>query len=210
MKRISKSIVYTLIYCIGLVITIAVSDRLTFAQADESPENSTIIPFDTFELIVERNMFDPNRKKKQEEREAVKERPASQIDVMTLVGTLLTDEASYAFFNGTLLNDQSVLKAGDHIADGTISAIDSTHILLEKSSQPVSLKVGMSLMRENQGEWTIADSSSQLRTMMAQSNSQTNEKANQASGSSESKENESSTNDVLRKLMERRKQELEK
>ncbi len=178
------------------------------AVAEEDPES--IMPFESFAVIFERNIFNPNRRKRNEERPVeVVRRP--QIDELTLVGTLVTDTGSYAFFDGTFSEAKSVLKAGDRIADCTIGNIDTTRILLAGNDHTFDLKVGMSLMREDRGKWEIAELSDRSRRMMARSDDQQSEEQKDSTGStSEPEQENSSSNDILKQLMERRKQELQK
>lgn len=143
-----------------------------------------------FRLIFERNIFNPNRQKVEEEKPVVVEKP--QADEISLVGVLVTETQRFAFFDGSSSAYRRVLSIDAEIGGGTIEAIDSTSIKLRLNDEALDLPVGMGLIREEGQAWQMQNAPRRV-----ESKPQNNETRTQPTPA----------NELLRKLMERRNQE---
>jgi hypothetical protein len=195
---------------IGLLLGVLLVPIHSGATQDDQ-EVSASVKFDTFKLILERNLFDPNRKKKVEIPPVLEEVRKPQVDTINLVGTLITETASYAFFNSSISEYNSVLVKGDRIAGYIITAIDSISIQLVMNNQSISLKVGMSMVREDDGSWELRTEPIRDLSVVVKSDQQTSDTSSSSSETeSTSEAGDSSANDILKKLIERRNQEMGK
>lgn len=200
------------LYWLGWILALGApvldgATRSAIAQDDGSPR--AIVGFDAFRLIIERNPFDRNRTGtvRAPVQEAV--RPP-RIDTIGLVGTLVTETTSYAFFNSSVAEYRAVVALGGSIAGCTVTAIDSASVQLMVNDAPEVLQVGMSMVREERGRWELRDEPISDFTILVKSDQSASGPAVGSETSSPASEpGESSTNDILKKLMERRRQEMD-
>lgn len=176
------------------------------AQETNSPSRPA---YPTFRLISERNIFDPNRSMRSARAgQTAAERQVS-IESFALVGTFLSEErGSFAFFEGTRAEYRKVLKPADTIAGYTIADITPKNIKLEADGQVVELPVGMQMKRQDQGEWQVAaraetPASSSRPTPSSEKPVPTEKTDTGSDATAGGKEN-----DVLKRLMRKREQEI--
>ena len=146
--------------------------------------------YSTFKLILERNIFDPNR---------VHRGPGSQprprtVDSLTLVGIMSYEKGTFAFFDGSSSEYKKAVKLSDTIAGHKITRIEPNAVILSAGTNQVELRVGMRLHREEGGDWIV---SAQQESYAAASSTPTASSA--APGSAD--------NDVLERLRKKREQE---
>ncbi|MBZ0256647.1 hypothetical protein K8I31_11330 [bacterium] len=145
-----------------------------------------------FSLIFERNIFNPNRQKKEPERPVI-ETPKQ--DEISLVGTLVSETQRYAFFDGSSPEYSRVLAVGAEIGGGAIQTIDVSSIQLRLGEEDVTVPVGKRLVREKDQPWRLQDAPRRIESR---------------SNNDGPREQPTPANDLLRKLMERRNQEQSK
>ncbi|MBI1389735.1 MAG: hypothetical protein GC154_14955 [bacterium] len=189
----------------------------TPAQDGNGPE------FDEFRVIIERNIFNPNRRGPQVEREPEPEPPPVQVDEYVLLGTLLTDQTAYAFIEGRGAVGDDVMSVGDALADGVIREIQASSIVVAASESAETLAVGEALSRRDGGPWAKTAPSAgggSSRSGRFSRSSRTNASQTQAEAPKEetksgseaanAADSGSDANEILKRMMERRKQELSK
>ena len=154
-------------------------------------------------MIYTRNIFDPARQKSGDA-PPVEVELLPQTDELFLVGTLITAAESYAFFEGSRSEFNTVKKNGESINELTVTEINTTHIVLLYNSQTMRVPFGMSLEKEEKGEWKLSQKTSSERT---QSNSES--ESLEESDDSSNIDSDDESNDILKQLMERRKKEME-
>ena len=150
------------------------------------------LDFAAFRLIVDRNIFDPNRVPHRSSGPAPK-----VLDSFTLVGTMSYEKGDFAFFNGTREDFQKVLKRDDTIAGYKVLSISPDTVTLALDTNQVHLAVGSQLRRQEDGRW-VQVASSGVYT------------ANAADAPTSSPTDSASTgtdNDILKRLMQRRAKE---
>lgn len=166
-------------------------------------------PFEKYRILLERNIFDPNRRKVEPVFvEPVTAPPTEQI---SLIGTMIYEKEAFAFFEGTRSEYKTAVRLQDSIAGYRVTKVDTEGIELENEGRQISLPVGMALVREGEGNWQIASASLPSRSRVSVSPSPGN---GESGGTDEGDPgDESSTDDsaddMLKKLMERRKRELQ-
>src|SRR5262245_31814930 len=153
--------------------------------------------FQSFKIITDRNIFDPNRSSRSSRSRSEGPRPA-RIESFALVGTMSYQKGTYAFFDGTGASYRKAIKTGDTIAGYKVADISADRVKLEANGQQIELNVGVQMKKQDEGEWQLAGRAESFST--ATPATATAEKTDSASGIEES--------DVLKKLMQKREQEL--
>jgi len=156
------------------------------------------LDYSAFRIIVERNIFDPNRYPRQ----AGGPRPAPKtVDSLTLVGTMTYEKGTFAFFDGTSSDYKKALKLNDVIAGYRVTNIAPNGVQLAAGTNALDLGVGMQLRREENGPWMLSGQSGSYTatTTSTSTNSVASTGPDAASSGAES--------DVIKRLMQRRGQE---
>ena len=168
------------------------------AQQTNAPVDSRSFP--AFKLIYERNIFNQNR------RPGVKDTPKKETarpartDRFFLVGTLIHEEGSFAFFDGSDSQYQTVLKPDQKIGGFTLAEIAADKVKLQSATNTVELFMGMQMKKEEEGAWqAVAASLSSPASSDASKSSATEESTGDAGADA-----------ILKRLMEKREKELNK
>jgi hypothetical protein len=121
-------------------------------SATAQPTNAT--DFASFQVIAQRNIFDPNR--------VPHSRPSSSrdservADSFSLVGTMIYEKGSFAFFDGTGPDFRKVLEQGGDIAGFKITALAAKSVTLLSGTNETVLQVGSQLRRDDDGHWAAS------------------------------------------------------
>ncbi len=158
--------------------------------------------YDAFSLVRTRNIFDPNRrapvKQSEAARPAAPSRPKSVH--LSLTGTMVTDGRSLAFFSGSRSEFNKIIGVGGKIGDFTVAKISGSQVDLEQAGQPTTLAVGKRLQLEGtEAGATETEPPAPTGDASATSTAPT---GTPPTGGSPS--------DVLKRMMERRAQEMKK
>jgi hypothetical protein len=129
----------------------AASSRPAATTATNAPSR---LDYDSFRIVNDRNIFDPNRTSRSKGGEAP---PAPKIDAFALVGTLNYEKGQFAFFDGTSSQYKKAAKAGDTIAGYTVADIETKQVKLKSADKELDFPIGMQLRRENEGEWKMSE-----------------------------------------------------
>ena len=158
------------------------------------------LDYATFQLIVDRNIFDPNRFP----RGPGTVRPASKprsFDSLTLVGTMSYEKGTFAFFDGTSSDYKKALKLADSIAGYKVTNIAPNGVKLATGTNELELSVGAQLRREEDGPWQLSSQAASYAATPAltSTNGAAATGSDTASGGAES--------DILKRLMLKREKE---
>ena len=121
---------------------------ITPAPAAVPPANS----FDAFQVVVERNIFDPNRIGRT--KAAPPEKPP-RVDEISLVGTMNYQKGLVAFFESANPAYRKTLRVGESVADFKVQRIAADGVELLREDKPITLKVAQQLRLVENGEWTV-------------------------------------------------------
>jgi hypothetical protein len=194
----------------GLGFTLFVGLALLAAAQDQDTPTSGAPDFDAFRLIIDRNIFNPNRSGRPAAQTPRSTSRSPQTDSFTLVGTLGDKGDWIAFFDGSRSEFRGRLKLQDPIADYVVSDIANSGVLLVNGTNQLHLSVGTRMRREDNGPWLPAEREEVRhdREVSARTESPT---ANTSSGSSSnsSSSETAADSDVLRRLMQQRERELQ-
>lgn len=153
--------------------------------------------FDTYRLIGDRNIFNPNRVS----RSRSSETPLPRTEVISFVGTMQYEKGLFAFFDSPDTAYRKALNEGGALGKFTVKGITADSVELERESQPIALKMGQQLRRPEGGEWSVIGAEivrSEARAAEAA--------ANPGPGSPIAIPADAS--EALRRLMEKRQQQL--
>jgi hypothetical protein len=122
----------------------------------------------------------------------------------SLAGTMSYRKGMFAFFNGNSSDYQKAVREGGTIAGYTVVKINFDGVQLQSAGKPIDMKVGTAMRQEGgnweltgQDEWTPSSD-----TDASSENQDTNEVPAVSLPSS------GAESDVLKRLMERRQQQL--
>jgi hypothetical protein len=183
---------------LGIAVVAAVTLLLGGAAAAVTPAPAPApaagptVSFSTFQLIGNLNIFNPNR---------VGYVPGSaqpHSDTIAFVGTMDSTKGRLAFFNSSNASFRKAMGQGAMIADFTVTRIEPDRVELTKDSKSTWLAMGQQLRRPPGGEWEPGAGGS----LAAEA------------GSSAGPDNASApaipagADDVVKRLMEKRQQQL--
>jgi len=166
-------------------------------RAQES-RSSAAPGFESFRIVVDRNIFDPNRRESRPETSPAPEDPAPQPDQLALTGVLIYEGEGVAFFEGTEPDYNVDLKQGGTVAGYRIVEIRTDGIKLSKNGREIELPVGSGLSKRHEGEWELSSAPSFLDRRESSSNQ----------GAADAESSDSSSTDLLETLRKRRQREV--
>ncbi len=169
----------------------------------QSTGDSTATDYSSFQVIVQRNIFNPNRYGI----DSGYRPPQRGLPTFSLTGTMSYRQGMYAFFDGTSPDYHKVLKEGGTIAGYTVTNITFAGAQLQGAGQPVNLKVGAA-MRQDGDSWILSEPGQWDQTTVSAAGTETETPASPGTSASAPPSSSSEPNDVLRRLMEKREQEL--
>lgn len=108
--------------------------------------------FAAFQLVVERNIFNPNRVGRTREASDVK---AVRTDEISLVGTMQYDKGLLAFFDSPDSRYAKALREGDTFADFKVQRIMADRVELLRGDKPLTLKLSEQLRRPEGEDWSV-------------------------------------------------------
>jgi hypothetical protein len=114
---------------------------------------SATLDYAFFKVIVDRNVFDPNRIPR---RGPGPRTPPKSFDSLTLVGTMSYEKGMFAFFDGTSVEYKKALRLADAIAGYKVTNISPNSVKLASGTNQLELSVGAQLRREEDGPWRLS------------------------------------------------------
>ena len=155
------------------------------------------LDYSYFKLIGDRNIFDPNRYPRQG-RSSRRESRGPEADAFSLVGTMSYEKGTFAFFDGTSSEYRKALQLDDAIAGYKVTEITPNAVKLQTADKRIEMKVGTQMRKETEGGWQLI---SQAELPVSSTQETASDEPSSGSSSAE-------PNDVLKKLMQQREQEL--
>lgn len=133
---------------IFISVVLATSSLVARGQATNAADG---LDFDSFKIITQRNIFDPNRTGRHVAKAAAGPR---RIERVSLVGTIIDPREVAAFFTGSGVPDKP-FKVGDSVKELKITQITEDGVRLKGQSNTFVLDFEnrRSLRREENGPW---------------------------------------------------------
>ena len=154
-----------------------------------------------FQVISQKNIFNQYRVARR--RETGRSRATMTLrmgDAFSLVGTMNNEKGIFAFFDGTKAEYRRIVRPAGTIAVYKVTEITTASVTLETNGQKFEMKVGTQMRRNDSGVWQLADASDLPATLASSPVASPAAPASSSSGDD--------VNDVLKKLMQKREQEL--
>ncbi len=163
------------------------------------------VGFDAFQIVIERNIFNPNRSGRSR---AAPEEKAVRTDELSLVGVVQYGQEKIAVFDGSEPAFRKGYREGETVADFRIAGITADGIQLVQDSRKIPLKVAQQLRRIEGGDWKVT----------ANQSARVDPRAGAANGSVTSGRAAepapvgipSDASEVLKRLMQKREKQLKK
>ncbi len=169
--------------------------------------------YDRFcQFITQRNIFDPSRYAVAGQPRFIPRTPR-YAPSFTLVGTMSYGKGLFAFFDGNQPELRKVLypSDGNGIAGYVLTDITSTNVTLQTADKKrtVWMKIGDSMRQEGNG-WVPSDQSETTYSSMTESSASSVESSGAGAGSTATLAASPALqgNDVLKRLMQQRQQEI--
>ena len=175
------------------------SDRSLTNSLAGANNGLVTLDYSDFRIIVERNIFDPNRYPRRGQPPSGP--PPRSYDYLTLVGTMTYEQGTFAFFDGTSSAYQKALKLADAIAGYKVTNIAPDSVKLVSGTNELELRVGAQLRREEDGPWRLASQSRSYAPTPASTST------NAAAATSSATASTVPESDILKRLMQKREQE---
>ena len=199
------------------------------SEVEDKRDGDSFPSLASFKLIQERNIFDPERRRPREIR---RERPVEppREESFTLLGTMSYGERILAFFEGTQRDWSGAVELGKEVAGHTLKEVGFDNVLLELKGEVLSLQVGAGRSKRGDADWETQDrdswkgssggsrsgrssrSSSSSTFRPARTEGSADAASASADGGSDNAADESvidgSASDILKQLMERRRQQM--
>jgi hypothetical protein len=191
---------FTFILLLTLLTVSAAPAQSTNAMANGAPDYSSYSQF-----IATRNIFNPDRYPIHETGKRHPRHPSAGTPFIALVGTMNYQKGMFAFFNGNPSDYQKVLQSDEQIAGYTVKQITATGVeLISAGTNVVRLAIGDQLHQEGTN-WELATASDSAVPTTDTTTSSTDDASSPAPAASDFS---SAPNDVLKRLMEKRAQEM--
>ena len=189
---------------------------LTNRVAEAAPRTNSVgrPDYASFKILVDRNIFDPTRSARTGL--SSRTRPARRVrtEAFGLVGTISYDKGTIAFFDGSGSEYKKALKVGDSIAGHIVAEIAPDSVKLEVGGRAIELHLGAQMRKPDQGEWSISgngESFSSLNSTNLDDKGEGVEDGTEPESSATAAPASSGVqNDILKRLMQKREQELNK
>ena len=110
--------------------------------------------FTPYQLIGQRNIFDPNRVP--HVRSSSAHATARVVDSFSFVGTMSYSKGTFAFFDGTSPDFRKVLELGGSVADFNVAAITPKFVTLLAGTNETILPLGTQMRRDDDGHWVLS------------------------------------------------------
>ncbi len=194
-----------------IILALALAGEGAFAQTNRNnvPGPADYTAFSRF--VTDRNIFDPSRQphftSTRTRTRTTRSRPSSA-PAFTLFGTMAYEKGLFAFFSGNSDELKQALPASGKIAGYTVLDISRSRVVLESEDkkQKLELKIG-DVMRQENGKWELSGEGEVTTesTGTTESSGTTTESSPDSGSSTPASASES--NDILKKLMEKREKE---
>ena len=122
----------------------------TPARADSSVAPAA--SFDTFRVVSDRNIFNPNRTGR---RERTTEETPPRVDTISVVGTMESDRGLRAFFDGSEASYRRAVRVGESVDQFKVTQITPHVVDLERDGKNLSVRVGQQLRRPEGADWDL-------------------------------------------------------
>ena len=182
------------------ILTLLLMSGISFVWGDERNDERQF--WDNYRVLVERNIFSRNRSRPLERGVSEPKRTAAPApeSYFVLKGIVQQNKDYIAFFENTRTGEAVKVRKGDNIARGSLKNLTLDYIEFGLDANTVKVVIGNTLV----GKTSSAAVTYDELVEWSESSSKSSESATSGEGSEQKDEDE----EVLRRLMERRKREV--
>ena len=173
-----------------------------------------------FSLLWNNNIFDPSREPDRQERKRPDPEPEPQIDAFTVIGLMAYADRQIVVLSGSSSEYNGVFKLNDQIDNLKLISLGDKAVSFAEGETNFSVGIGTGLRRVDGGAWKesterVSSTSrsgssrsqySSRRTTRSDENTDSAKESEDKAG--EADDSEDSAAELLRKMMERRRQEV--
>jgi hypothetical protein len=197
----------------SIVLAVFTGGSFAVAQSNSVPGPTDYAAFSRF--IAERNIFDPSRyphNSRDTHRTNYRPRVSRAAPLFTLVGTMSYEKGMFAFFDGNQSDLRKVLYPSDSntIAGFAVTGVALGRVTLQSADkkQMVELKIGDGMrLEENRWQRVAKDEMPSIASVATAETSAADDTSSNAEANS-TPPSAGEENDILKKLMQQREQEL--
>ena len=190
-----------------VILMLVITIWLDFARAQRQPEDNGF--WDKYSMIVERNIFTRDRGKGKEPDSVQEQKQVAPAAGKSYVlrGITLWGQEYIAFFENSSYGETQMYRIGDSVEGGKIKNITLDHVEVENETQVVTIKIGNDLTGETASSpLTLGEFINRLEETEPSAPAEEN---SGVQGAEPAKAEPEDTDDILKKLMERRNNELQ-
>jgi len=190
-----------------VILMLVITIWLDFVRAQRQPDDNGFLG--KYSVIVERNIFTRDRGKRKEPDSAQEQKQAAPAAGKSYIlrGITLWGREYIAFFENSRYGATQMYRIGDPVEDVKIKNITLDHVEVENETQVVTIKIGDDLTGETASSpLTLNELIYRLEEIKPSAPTDEN---SGAQGAEPAKTEPEDTDDILKKLMERRNNELQ-
>jgi hypothetical protein len=204
-----------LVALIAVVSSLFVQPMRAAEDESEPREAESIrqgVDFDSYSFILDNNIFDSNRQDRARLEAERRKNQQSSIPVnrFALVGTMHNEGEAFAFFTGTDRDFRSVLKVDQEIAGYTVKEINKEVVKLERDGTAFEFGIGMEMTRKGDDPWELIQNSRSDWSASAGRDRSRRSSTSPSTTQEAPAPLSGAKSDILKKMMERRRQQLTK
>ncbi len=210
-------LVVALVVILGTGPNVAKPLRTASSAASPAPSGSPgTAPhsgYDAFRLFHTRNVFDPDRRPPHvlaSDTPPPATPPPTRTDFVALTGTMLQPDRSLAFFSGSRAEFNKVLSVRDHIAGAEITQITPASIEIDRAGKKTQVSVGQTVPFDGSavpGAAPAPDAFAAAPSTGSSAATGSSPGANRTASPSPGAQSSSKTDEIRRRLEEKRRQE---
>lgn len=109
--------------------------------------------FKTYEILTQRNIFDPTRVPIKPQH--FTSTPKPHADTLSIVGVFMSDERHFAIFDSSVPGVGGTYASGDEVGGLKILSLDTEHVVLQDGKRTLDLPMGSGLSRKPNEDWRL-------------------------------------------------------
>lgn len=161
--------------------------------------------FEAFQIVVERNIFNPSRIGRIR---ANADEKGVRTDEISLVGTVRSDREKIALFDSPDAQYRKAVREGESLGDFKVRQVGADGVELMREDKPLSLKVAQQLRRVEGADWTVTMNKAAQADPKAMAPGAANTINASRTGEASSAELPADASEVLKRLMKKREKQL--
>jgi hypothetical protein len=220
MKRSANNMIWATFSAagtVGVLLLLFASSQSLMAQETNSASATGRVDYQNFRIISERNIFNPNRSgrsdrtdyrtRREPERGRTRSSPA-----FALIGTMSYEKGQFAFFDGTSVDYRKVLKPDESIEGYKVTEVGGNFVMLQGNGKEIYLEVGGRMRKQQEGDWTVSSGGEAFESFTAEEGETAPAEGEKTEGASTNAAPAAAgeVSDILKRLMQKREQELQK